>query len=279
MLRNRLALSLSLTTLVAGGLAGCGHAPPPVAPTPSPQIEASIKSQASAAAPDTEMVGQLFRGVAYDKGELTDWHVELTQGNCYWFIGAGDGGVEKLSVYVWDQSNSRVAQERSKTNTAVVQACPKSTGTFKVEAKVMGGAGHYALGVFAKAAPEPPPEPVKEEKKGPDLEAIINKDAAAQAPGATLVGDFYSAANGKMDWYTTLSRGKCYWFIGAGGDDIDDFYIYLWDPSNKRVGEQKSSGRKATFGHCPKEDGMFHIQVKTDSKSEKFKLGVFQKAK
>ena len=44
-------------------------------------------------------------------------------------------------------------------------------------------------------------------------------------------------------------------------------------------GSRKSTGKKATFGHCPEKAGMFHIQVKTDSKSEKFKLGVFEKDK
>lgn len=270
--------SVLLSGLVSLGLlAGCGAAPPPVSPTPSPAIETSIKSQASSAAPETEMLGQLFRGVAYNKGGTQDWHVELNKGSCYWFIGQGDEGVERLGLIVWDGGGSRVTDEKSKTNSSVVQHCPKSTGTFKFEAKVLKGAGHFAVGVFSKDAPPPPPTP--EAPKAPDLEKIINDDAAAQAPGATLVGNLYSAQNGKMDWYTSLSAGKCYWFIGAGGDDIDDFYIYLWDQNQKRMGEQKSSGRKATFGHCPTKDGMYHIQVKTDSSSEKFKLGVFEKKK
>ena len=72
----------------------------------------------------------------------------------------------------------------------------------------MGGAGHYALGVFTKAAPEPVAEPVKVEPKGPDLEAIINQDAESQAPGSKLVGKYFSAQNGKMDWLHDALEGQ-----------------------------------------------------------------------
>ena len=271
---NRSSFFASAVVIVAS--AGCGATPKQVSATPSPEIETSIKAQAASAAPETAMVGQLFRGTAFEKGGTQDWHVELNKGTCYWFIGQGDGGVERLGLSVWDTTGSKVTDEKSKTNSSVVQHCPKSTGTFKFEAKALRGNGHFAVGVFSKDAP---PEPVVEAPKAPDLEKMINDDAAAQAPGATQVGKFLAAQNGKMDWYTSLSAGKCYWFIGAGGDDIDDFYIYLWDPSNTRIGEQKSTGHQATFGHCPKKDGMFKVQVKTDSSSEKFKLGIFEKKK
>ena len=192
----------ALGLLSFGSLAsvvGCKSAPE-VAATPSPEIEQDVRSQAESAAPGSAMVGQLYRGIAYDKGEFSDFHVELEKGKCYYFSAAGDETVRSMGLYLWDPSDSRLDSDKSKTRKSFLQHCPKTTGSFKVEAKVLGGAGHYALGVFSKDAPEEevaaaPPAPA-----GPDLEKVINDEASATAPGAVQVGNFYNAENGKTGW-------------------------------------------------------------------------------
>jgi hypothetical protein len=271
MQRTVSSLAIALGAL---GLAACSSAPP-VTATPSPQVEADVTSQATTAAPGAQMVGQLYRGVAMKKGEFSDFHVELESGKCYYFSGAGDDGVAQLGLYLWDPANHRTTSDRSKGHTSFIQYCATATGTFKVEEKVLAGAGHYAFAIYSKDAPPPPPKP--EAPKEPTLEDMITDDANAEAPGATLQGDYLSADNGKTEWSLLLEKGKCYWFIGAGDKKIDDFYIYLWDPANKRIGESKASARKASYGHCPKEGGMFKVQVKTDTSKAVFKLGVFVK--
>jgi hypothetical protein len=139
----------ALGLLCIAAATGCKSAPE-VAATPSPEIERDVRSQAESSAPGSSMVGQLYRGIAYDKGEFSDFHVELEGGKCYYFSAAGDQTVRSIGLYLWDPSDSRVESDKSKTRKSFLQHCPETTGSYKVEAKVLGGAGHYAVGVFAK---------------------------------------------------------------------------------------------------------------------------------
>jgi hypothetical protein len=136
-------------------LVACRGEAPEVGATPDPQLDSMVNQQAESAAPGSVMVSEtLLRGVGYDKGELQDFHVEMTAGNCYVIVGAADETVTSLHVTVWDPNNKRVGQDRSKSREALVQHCPKETGSYKIQGKIGRGAGHFAIGVFGKEAPE-----------------------------------------------------------------------------------------------------------------------------
>lgn len=258
-------------------LNGCGRAAPEVGETPDPKLESMINQQAETAAPGSEMVTKtLFRGIGYDKGDSQDFRVELQAGQCYVFVGAADETVGALQLFLWDPSESRVESDRSKKREALMQYCPKETGTFKLQGKIGKGAGHFAIGVFGKEAPEKPVvEAPKDDKL--DLEKMITDEATATAPGATQVGNFYTGTASKNDFFVQLEKGTCYWFIGAAQKGVDDYYIYLWDQNNKRMGETKASSNKAQFGHCAEKSSMYRVQVKVDSDKDEVKLGIFAK--
>lgn len=269
--------AVAAIAVFATGMIGCRAAAPEVGVTPDPQLESMVQQQAETAAPGSEMVTDtLFRGVGYDKGEFQDFRVELQSGQCYIFVGAGDETIGALQLFVWDPDNSRVASDRSKKREALAQLCPETTGTYKLQGKIGRGAGHFAIGVFGKEAPEKPAEAAPADDKA-DLEKIINDEAAATAPGAAQLGNFYTGTATKSDFYVQLEKGTCYWFIGAAQPGVDDYYIYLWDPSNKRIGETKADSNKAQFGHCAEKSAMYHVQVKVDDDEDAVKLGVFAK--
>lgn len=257
-------------------LAACRGEAPPVSPTPSPELESMIKQQAESAAPDSEQVGALFRGVAYDRGEGEEFRVETEAGQCYTIVAAGDPTIEVFDLRVWGKSKIPAARDKSKGREALVQYCPEETGVARFEGKVGRGAGHFAIGVFKKGAPEK--VEVVEKKDKLDLDKVIADEAAGAAPGAKLE-NMYVAKGKQTDWYAQLKKGQCYWVIGAGQKDVDDFYIYMWDPRNNRIGQTKADSNKAQFGHCPTEDGMFHIQLKVDNDDDEAKVGVFSKPK
>ena len=277
--RAHLSIACVMTLAMA-----CRGAPPEVGATPDPQLESMINQQAESAAPGSVMVNEaLFRGVAYDRGEFQDFRIELVKGNCYVFVAASDQTATALHLFVWDPEDKKVADDKSKTREALAQTCPKQTGTYKVQGKVARGAGHFAIGVFGKEAPEgavaeAEPEPPKEpEKVKLDLEKIINEEAGAVAPGTKQVGNFYNGTSAKSEFFVELEKGNCYWFIGAAQAEVKDYYIYLWDGDQKRIGETKAEGNKAQFGHCVKESGMFRVQMKVDDANDTVKLGIFGK--
>jgi hypothetical protein len=248
-----------------------------VNPTPSPEIDSLIQQQAETAMPGSQQIAeQLFRGVAYDKGGSQDFRIELEQGKCYGFVGAADPGVERLEIFLWDPGDSRIDSNKSKTREAFVQYCADKTGTYRFQAKVGRGAGHFAVGVFGKDAPEKAPEPTVAKM---DLEKIIEDEAGSVAPGATRLGNFYKATTEKADFYVQLDKNTCYWFIGAATEAVDDYYIYLWDQKKTRIGETKADTNRAHFGHCAESSAMYHLQVKVDDADDEVKLGVYAKAK
>jgi hypothetical protein len=278
---TRFAPIAVLALSLAAAAVGCGGKRHQIAKEPSPGIDAGVESQRSAFS-EAEPVGELHRGSIDRTGTGQQFRVEMEVGQCYYLVGQGDDQVQKLALYLWDGTGSRVASEGSSSNTVVLSHCPESTGLYKFESKVKEGAGHFAVGVFkkpntAKAVVETPAEPAKVDR-GLALEKIITAEAAAVAAGATQKGTFYKAGAVEVtDWYIELQKGQCYWFIGAATDEVDDYYIYLWDPANVRIGQTKADTNKATFGHCPVKTGMFHLQVKVDDEDGAVRLGVFEK--
>ncbi len=262
---------------VALSLLACRGEAPEVGATPDPQLDSMVNQQAESAAPGSVMVNDvLLRGVGYDRGESQDFHVELTAGQCYVVVGAADETVTSLHLLMWNPANKRVAMARPKGREALVQHCPEETGSYKIQGKIGKGAGHFAIGVFGKEAPE---KVVKEEPKEnkADLEKIIKDDASSMAPGAEQVGNFYTGTAKKNEFFVQLDKGTCYWFIGAAQKGVDDYYIYLWNQEGKRMGESKADSNKANFGHCAKESSMYKVQVKVDDDNDEVKLGVFAK--
>jgi hypothetical protein len=255
-----------LAAFAAALAAGCGR--PPVAPVAPVWLEARIAEQAQESAPGAAATSPVYKGVAQSNGERTDWKVQLDAGQCYWFSGHGDLTVDKLTLYLWDPKDSQVAHEKPNGRKVIMTYCAESTGMYRLQAKVVGGAGHYGVGIFAKKAPP---------KDAPASKQLIEREAAATAPGASRVGEYFVGSADKTDWHTALEAGNCYWFIGAGGPGIKQLFLYLWDPAGGRINQSKSISEKVNLGHCPTVSGMYHFQAKVDSGSGDYTVGVFMK--
>ena len=241
---------------------------------PAPDLEQRADSEAHASAREGQRMEGVLRGVSQED-EYTDWRVPLEAGQCYFFGYAGDSGVGKFSLYIWDPNDKRLDSSRGKPREGVFMHCARTNGMYRVQGKVAQGAGHYAVVVYRTKAAAAPPPPVEQKL---DLEATIERQAASAAPGTKRAGEFYAGSADTSDWYTALEPGKCYWFIGAGEPGkVKKLYIYLWDSRNKRVTESKSDSEVAMVGHCAKEAGMFKFQAKVDSGSGRYKVGVYVK--
>jgi hypothetical protein len=251
-------------------------------------LEAAAASQVAAQAPGAKITGPYLHGA----GPKTDWQTVLESGKCYWFSGVAGAGVKKLAMYLWapgaNAFTPRVADAKPAGSAGTMAYCAQASGMYHVQAKIQGS-GTYAVGVFAKAGPPPSEAPAAEAppaKKGPDLAALIEKEARSAAPGATRVGDFFDGKADRIgradmtDWSTSLEVGKCYWIIGVGAPgDIKELALFLWGPNNKRITESKATSNKAMIGHCPTTPGMFKVQAKIGSGNGDFKVGIYAKAR
>jgi hypothetical protein len=279
-LTHALSLALCAFPLLA---MGCGGERIPVSPEPPRDLEARAETEARGSAKGGERVGDTLRGVAHKEDAFTDWRIELQEGQCYWFGYAGDAGVERFSMYIWDPKDKRLDSARGKPPQGVFTHCAEQTGIYRLQGKVAEGAGHYAVVVYKTKAAEKKPEPVvvaKEPEKKPtvDLAAIIEKKAAQSAVGAKRSGDFVDGTGETSEFYTAMEVGKCYWVIGAGEPGkVKKLFLYLWDPKSKRVTESKTDSDTAMVGHCAKESGMYKYQLKVDSGSGAYKAAVYIK--
>jgi len=260
-------------------VAGCGeHEHIIVSPSPPPDLELRAETEARASAKGGERIGETLRGVAHRDDAFTDWRVQLDEGTCYWFGYAGDAGVEKFSMYIWDPKDHRLDSSRNKPAQGVFSHCAEQSGIYRLQGKVATGAGHYAVVVYKTKGPEKKAEPIPEKAPSADLAAIIEKKAAQSAPGAKRVGELSEGSAETSELYTAMEAGKCYWIIGAGEPGkVKRLFLYLWDPKAHRVTENKSDSDTTMVGHCAKESGMYKYQLKVDSGSGAYKSGIYVK--
>jgi hypothetical protein len=135
----------------------------------------------------------------------------------------------------------------------------------------------------------PPPDPSLQPKAqapaagsgGDDaLNAHIDGEARGLAPGARRVGEFYTGFGDKgkhTDWYVPLEAGRCYTFIAAGGAGVQFLSQYLWDPSGKRVSDNRSKTAESVMGFCAGMPGPYHLQAKVEKGAGEYHVGVYAK--
>jgi len=271
--------------VAALGLLSCHHKAP-ISPTPPPWLPTAVQEQVTQQAPDATLVGNLYPGLADDDNRKTDYNVTLEKGKCYWISAAGDQTIEEIALYLFDPEDHRVAKEPARgPRTVMANYCPEVTGSFRLQAKITEGRGHFAVGVYAKGAAvgaTPPPAAAPSATAAPgaqDLGATADQEAKGAAAGAARVGEFFKGNADETDWYTQLDPTKCYWFLGIGGGEIKELWLFLWDPDEKRIAANKSETNKVVVGHCPAKSGMFHFQAKVGSGSGSYVVGLYAKDK
>jgi hypothetical protein len=273
-----ISYSRTLIALAFVGSLGCGHRHEAhaVSPTPPEGLDGraeEVARDASSSKNGQRTENPALRGIAYQDDDTKEWDVRLDDKHCYWFGGAGDAAIRKLSLYLWDPQDKTVTKDRSSRSTAVVTVCPTQTGRYRLQGKVAEGYGHFSVVIYASGAPErvaPPPEAT--------MDSLIEDQAKSAAVGAARVGALYEGAGEKTDWFTPLEAGSCYWFIGAGEPKhVKKLSIYLWDPKDKRVSETFADSNTAMVGHCPTETGMYRFEAKVTSGSGHYKAAVYKK--
>ncbi len=275
-------VALSFGALSLGGAAlGCGgrHEAIVVSPQPPPDLGARAEIEARAAGEGSSRVGEALFGVAHREDGFTDWRLQLDAGTCYWFGYAGDAGVERFSMYIFSPKDRRLDSARGRPQHGVFTHCAKESGIYRLQGKVSDGAGHFAVVVYKAGAKEAPaPAPAAATPPSANLEELIEKQAAAAAPGAKRAGELFSGSAETSEYYTALEAGKCFWIIAAGEPGkVKRLYVYLWDPRNKRVTESKSESEQVMVGHCAATPGMYKFQLRVDSGSGQYKAGVYVK--
>ena len=250
----------------------------PAAPPTNAKPDAITAMIEQSALAGTRRVGDFFRG-AGKEDEHGDFTVSLEAAHCYSFYGAAGSGVTALSLYLWDPSDKRVADEKSGTPAPVLRYCPQVGGPFHVQGKVAKGAGEYRVAVYEHPGQEEPGTVGTASPVGGDpLAAMVKQLSTQVAPGYVPVGELFRGAGSKnshTDWTVALGQGRCYTFIGLGGAGVEQLSLYAWDPSGKRVADRRSNNSQSVMGICATMPGPYHLQGKIEKGAGEYRMGVY----
>jgi hypothetical protein len=265
------------------------------------ELSSLLKSQlaqlAAVKAPGQEPVGPPIGGFLGSRQSLQQY-VTMQAGRCYTIVGVGGQGVGDFDLVLYNPNGKRVASDIGFDPTPSIQHCAQWPGAYRLDATVKRGGGEVAVQVLASGgavavAPPPatgdgmpPPDPSLQPKAaapaaaGDALNAHIDGQAQSFAPGAARVGDFFAGFGDKgqrSDWYVPLEAGKCYTFIAAGGAGVQFLSQFLWDPSGKRVADNKPKNAQSVMGFCSVLPGPYHLQAKVEKGGGEYHVGVYGK--
>jgi hypothetical protein len=271
-----------------GGALGAEE-PPSVSAPVREQLAALAQSLAPGQPPVTPAMGGFMawrRPYSY--------LVPMEAGRCYTILGIGGPGVVDLDLFLFDPNNLRVALDRHTNNWPRIAYCASFPGQYRVEAKVKRGAGeaavraYYASTAGAPAQPMPPsapivvippPPPDAPEPTSDTLSLAVDAQAQVSAPGYSRQSEIYrgvaGSEGGRSDWYVQLEAGRCYNFIGAGGAGVRKLFLYLWEPSGRRVTDRRNPGPLTIMPYCAPFAGPYHLQAKVDEGAGEYRVGVY----
>ena len=154
---SRLRFLVLFGLLLGGCDAIVGEAPPdddvpqePETP-PADELEARLRARGQEVAPWMIRDGEALRGEA-DEGGARDYSHAMHPGWCYKVVGLGGEGVEDLDLRVYDPNQVLIQRDTTRDAQPYLgqmrPICPGSSGTFRIEARVVTGAGPFAVQVY-----------------------------------------------------------------------------------------------------------------------------------
>jgi eukaryotic-like serine/threonine-protein kinase len=201
-----------------------------------------------------------------------------------------DGFVDKTLTVAVDEKSPRklvVKLERKPAAPTTSKTDPAASKTIAKPATTVATATTTKAGTAkTKATSKDPYEiidetPAKKKPARDELGERVRAQAAQFAPGAKRVGPLYEGAAEKAgnhtDWFMQLAGGKCYAFVGEGGDGIGDLALYLWGPARHRVGDVKPKSPHAQMSFCASFPGLYHLQAKAGAGQGAYKVGIYQR--
>lgn len=228
--------------------------------------------------PGAVAVTQPFGGVL-SKKQSSSQVVTLLGGRCYTLLGTGGDGVKDVDLYYYDAQNKKVASDLGFDALPALTYCPTWPGSHKVEIVLKDGGGEVAAQLFLAPLPSSMPVTlIPPTNSAPDEHTKLIEQAAQTMPGATRVGDFYRGAgkdNEHADFTVQLEGGRCYLFHGAAASSMQALSLYLWDPNNKRVADERGTSINPVIRYCAAMSGPFHVQGKVVKGAGDFRMAVY----
>jgi hypothetical protein len=170
--------------------------------------------------------------------------VQVRIGECYSFVGVGDGSLTDLDLHVYGDG-IEVGGDTGIDNTPVVHWCNHLFERVSVELRPYSGWGRSLFQVFVHDA--------EAELPGHPLRAALNAVAGRYA------GGYVAAAPSQLDelptggeaaFQLTLAGGRCFVIVAVGADTVTDLDLLLYDGAGALVDSDQATDAEPVVRPC-----------------------------
>jgi len=240
-------------------------------------VALALDEVAAQAAAGMEPLGDAYVGTLGHRNAAT-FDVVLSEARCYKFLGAGGVGVQDLTLTI-EVDGKEVAADRISGLRPAAQWCAPGRTTATIKVAMYGGAGAFAIGVFAAQRAAAAPEKVGGAESDfianriRQLHAQFGKGRAAVTP--VVRGNL--ATNGEHVFNAKLTAGHCYTVIGAGSPSVKDLDVLLLDQSRAELQKDATHDGFAVMdtSPCPRFTGTYVVKLRATKGAGQFGAQVF----
>jgi hypothetical protein len=152
-------------------------------------------------------------------GEVHDRVLKLSVGNCYAFVGYGQGQGFDVDLQLDGPSGQTVAQDVSPDSFPVIPSyCAPGAGFYALRVRAASGAGDVIFGVYELVGPS-----AQAERRLTELRDRYLNGARALGP----VGRIGVPVGGLHEIPVALLPGRCYGFVAVADASLDDLDLEL----------------------------------------------------
>jgi hypothetical protein len=149
--RITVALAIAVALMACESPRKAGAPEPAPEPLPDDPVLASIVTVARERASHMKAEGEPHRGELRE-GQTRDLALVLKDPFCYALLGAAGDGAQDLSLLLFDPTGVPVQKDasagRQPTLGLAEPLCPPAPGLYRLEVRMVKGAGPFALGVY-----------------------------------------------------------------------------------------------------------------------------------
>lgn len=240
-------------------------------------VALALDESADHAAAGMEALGDAYIGTLGHRNAAT-FDVVLPEARCYKFLGAGGAGVQDLTLTV-EVDGKEVAADRISGVRPAAQWCAPGRAAATIKVAMYGGAGAFAVGVYAAKRAIGTPEKVG----GAEADFIANRIRQLHAQfgkGRAAVMQVVRgnlATNGEQVFNAKLTAGHCYTIIGAGAPSVKDLDVVLLDKDRAELQKDQSFDGYAVMdtAPCPRFTGTYVVKIRVSKGAGQFGAQVF----
>jgi hypothetical protein len=240
-------------------------------------VALDLEEAAAEAAAGLSALGDPYVGTLGHRNAAT-FDVTLPEARCYKFLGAGGAGVQDLTLTVL-VDGEEVAADRISGVRPAAQWCAPGRTAATIKVAMYGGAGAFAVGIYAAQRAATAPEKVGGNESDfianrlRQLHAQFGKGRAAITP--VVRGNL--ATNGEQVFTAKLTSGHCYTIIGAGSPSVKDLDVVLLDQAKVELQRDPSHDGFAVMdtSPCPRFTGNYVVKIRVGKGDGQFGAQVF----